>query len=63
MLTDRIEALSELIQRAEQASDGMGKSNHTKKLLADMSVALVAQATRIQELEQQLADKPRIVLP
>lgn len=55
--------LPELIDRARQASERMSVKNTHRDLLKEMAVALVAQARLIADLQQQLADKPRIVVP
>jgi uncharacterized protein len=55
--------LEDLIDRAHVAVLVMGTGNPHRKLLCDLSIALVAQAQQIAALQQQTADKPRIVLP
>lgn len=55
--------LSDLIARAQLASERMSVQNANRALLKDMAIALVAQARLIADLAEQQADKPRIVLP
>lgn len=55
--------LQALIDRARLASERMGQKNPTRALLKDMAVALVAQARVLADLQQRVADKPRIILP
>lgn len=62
-IDSRVAVLTELIQRAEAVTERMSQANPARKLIGDLSVALVAHAHRVQTLEQQLANKPRIILP
>lgn len=58
-----VSPLEDLITRARQASERMSASNPHRHLLADMAVALVAQARLVADLGTKLADKPRIIAP
>lgn len=55
--------VQELIGRCQQASERMSVRNPNRALLQEMAVALVALTKMNVALHQQLADKPRIVLP
>lgn len=55
--------LEALIGRAQLASERMSAKNPHRALLKDMAIALVASARLIADLQQQIAEKPRIVLP
>lgn len=55
--------LSDLLARAEAASSRMGRKNPHRELLHDLCVTMVALAQRVAMLEQEKAEKPRIVLP
>lgn len=55
--------LQDLIDRASLSSERMSASNPNRRLLAEMAVALVAQARMVADMSQQLADKPRIIVP
>ena len=56
-------SISDLIQRAQASSERMSVKNPNRELLRELCVGLVAQAQRIAMLEQERAEKPRIVLP
>lgn len=55
--------LPELIERAKWASEKMSVRNPNRTLLKEMAVALVALAQMNADLTQQIADKPRILVP
>ncbi len=62
-MSDERSPLEELVARAQVASDGMSTTNPNRQLLAEMAVALVSLARMNADLGQQIADKPRIILP
>jgi hypothetical protein len=55
--------LAQLIEHARLASERMSAKNPNRDLLRRFAIVTVGLAKRVVELEQQLADKPRIVLP
>jgi hypothetical protein len=62
-LSERQQVMLDLMERAEHATATMGADNPNRKLIVDLAVAAVAHYTRVRELETELADKPRIVVP
>lgn len=56
-------ALEDLVERARLAAERMSVKNPTRRLLAEMATAIVAQARMLVDMQRRLADKPRIVLP
>ena len=55
--------LQQIITRAQLASERMSAKNPNRELLREMAVALVSLARLNADLMQQIAEKPRIVLP
>lgn len=64
-LIDRAEALSTQIDDTGWTGtvDAAWLCLEYRELVRDMSIALVAQAQGLAMLNQQLADKPRILVP
>jgi hypothetical protein len=56
-------ALEQLIARAEASALSPTTNKRNKQLLMDMAVAIVGLAKANTVLAQQMAEKPRIVLP
>ena len=55
--------LQQIITRAQLASERMSAKNPNRELLREMAVALVSLARLNADLLQQIAEKPRIVVP
>lgn len=58
-----IDAVGGLIGRARLSAESQGTKRANKALLAEMSAALVSLVRMNTDLQQQLADKPRIIAP
>lgn len=56
------ETLTILVRQAEAASQRMGVQNPNRQLLSRLCFMSIALATRVAELEQAAAEKPRVVL-
>lgn len=59
----RAAAMLELVNRAEAVSQTLSADGDTRRLIADLTVALVAAYTNVCALESRLAETPRIVTP
>jgi hypothetical protein len=57
------ERLADLVKRAEDSALNAGTNKKNKALLGELSFAVVALAQRVTELQAQIEDKPRIVVP
>lgn len=62
-LTEAPMPLEILIQRAQASAEHKSTNKRNRALLKDMAVAIVSLARMNADLAQQLAEKPRIIVP